>query len=1331
MLFKRAAFYLTILFTAGNMTNLFSKTISLADSIFNATVYSATGENWTEIQSNLITNYYGWENPAGSALFIKEFQPVGGVLKECLSEHPEWNPVLAATVAEFQVENPRTFSTYYGFGDGQIEGDARFIIQVLHDGIYTTLLDSLVADSNNWRYFIGDLSEWNNETVTLRFIIEPIDDPNDDWARWGNPTVITEGEHPAYLSASYTNLSTTYSYPVSDTLLTGLSNVRHINFHPNPFGNDEPALVATNYWQNGTVHLMVKSPIENIFEIKWTAPLFQDYGGKDTPRYVLFGDLDNDDIIEIIYPLNDLGILIYEWDGIPGSYNFGSSPSQIIQEPTLLTQIHGRIEYITHTDIDNDGMNELLFPYDQEHLAGNDDLECFYIISANGNWSTNAAGTSSFNREFQMQRAYYLDYGISGSPIAMIPADFDGDGQKEVLIHNWNFKNITILRVTGPDTYQLASIENGKQHLYLTHPNDDVALFGGIACDIDNDGRDEIYLPTTTPSWSTHKNDGIVHMISYDENQTLSEIDASNAVTLDLGSVGDDRYVLGYGIGDIDNDGKPNIYFSSKEGIFLVSAEFQGGDKKNQNNWILERLFIGSPTGIESGFAIIEDKFNNRDSIAHYYSGIVSKFHANYTDFDNDGYEDIIVPYQGFSENVDYAESIWDSQSGKFVTSRYASPNDKRWSIRLLEAKTPYTKSLSLISPNGSEFFEPDHAYGIAWNASFIDSILIEYSVDDGSNWDTIVSSFPARERHFRWRIPPGIASENCLVRITSIDFPVIADESNNPFTILENTAPSITLPALSDTVSPGNDYTFTPVIEDTEQENIQLTILEAPVWLSVVDNQILSGTPGNSGSGEFSISFRADDQYGGISDTSYILTVLNNQPPIPITDLQLIEEPGETTLWLKWTAPGSNWDQGDATDYDLRYSESPLTESNFSSAPEINFLSSPNSPWPNALPNSAGAYDSVQVAGLQSSTRYYFAIKSINSQGQESAISNVLSVITAGNQNNFPPDVITHGASYAMGNEAYQYNTTNTALAVGSEPITWSKVKVPDGFMIYSDGVISWTPTEFDAQNGSLLYIIRATNAFGSADDSVTVAFSTNNKTETVTSATSAQFLDFSESGVTMPDFENNSDLSGAITVSEIDTIPENPGAATSFDFGNQYWVVDSSVPDNAFSTTLVFYYDESQLEGISENELIIAHRENEEEEWTAYPVQHKNTDENTVTLLNVNQFSMFSTADDLLATAVQNKIADVPSNFYLHQNYPNPFNPVTTIAFEITETQYVTVKIYNINGRLIQTLMNQEKAAGIHRIVFDGTNLVSGIYFYTVQAGQSIATKKMLLVK
>lgn len=82
-------------------------------------------------------------------------------------------------------------------------------------------------------------------------------------------------------------------------------------------------------------------------------------------------------------------------------------------------------------------------------------------------------------------------------------------------------------------------------------------------------------------------------MISYDGNQSLNEIDESNVVTLNLGSVSDDRYLLGFGTGDIDNDGKPNIYFSAKGGIFLVSAEFQGGNKKIKTTGYLKDCLSG------------------------------------------------------------------------------------------------------------------------------------------------------------------------------------------------------------------------------------------------------------------------------------------------------------------------------------------------------------------------------------------------------------------------------------------------------------------------------------------------------------------------------------------------------------------------------------------------------------------------------------------------------------------------------------------------------------------------------------------------------------------
>jgi len=88
-------------------------------------------------------------------------------------------------------------------------------------------------------------------------------------------------------------------------------------------------------------------------------------------------------------------------------------------------------------------------------------------------------------------------------------------------------------------------------------------------------------------------------------------------------------------------------------------------------------------------------------------------------------------------------------------------------------------------------------------------------------------------------------------------------------------------------------------------------------------------------------------------------------------------------------------------------------------------------------------------------------------------------------------------------------------------------------------------------------------------------------------------------------------------------------------------------------------------------------------------------------------------------------------PSKFELEQNYPNPFNPTTTIRFTIPEKSQVTLKVFDMLGREVSTLVNEVKDAGTHTVKFAGKDLPSGMYLYTLTAGNYTATKKMMLVK
>jgi hypothetical protein len=89
------------------------------------------------------------------------------------------------------------------------------------------------------------------------------------------------------------------------------------------------------------------------------------------------------------------------------------------------------------------------------------------------------------------------------------------------------------------------------------------------------------------------------------------------------------------------------------------------------------------------------------------------------------------------------------------------------------------------------------------------------------------------------------------------------------------------------------------------------------------------------------------------------------------------------------------------------------------------------------------------------------------------------------------------------------------------------------------------------------------------------------------------------------------------------------------------------------------------------------------------------------------------------------------IPAVFSLDQNYPNPFNPATTIRYALPQRSQVTLSVFNTLGQLVSTLANEGEQAGYHEVKFDGSNLPSGVYFYRLQAGSLVQTRKLLLIR
>jgi len=136
-----------------------------------------------------------------------------------------------------------------------------------------------------------------------------------------------------------------------------------------------------------------------------------------------------------------------------------------------------------------------------------------------------------------------------------------------------------------------------------------------------------------------------------------------------------------------------------------------------------------------------------------------------------------------------------------------------------------------------------------------------------------------------------------------------------------------------------------------------------------------------------------------------------------------------------------------------------------------------------------------------------------------------------------------------------------------------------------------------------------------------------------------------------------------------------------------------------------------------------------------------------NVLTPQIINLFFCYSRIDDissakhLIINCAYNLIGkpigievvstEIPEKFFLHQNYPNPFNPVTVIRYDIKETDVVSLKIYDVLGSEKSLIVNEKQSPGSYKIIFDGSFLSGGVYYYKLTSGNFSDTKKFVLIK
>jgi hypothetical protein len=119
------------------------------------------------------------------------------------------------------------------------------------------------------------------------------------------------------------------------------------------------------------------------------------------------------------------------------------------------------------------------------------------------------------------------------------------------------------------------------------------------------------------------------------------------------------------------------------------------------------------------------------------------------------------------------------------------------------------------------------------------------------------------------------------------------------------------------------------------------------------------------------------------------------------------------------------------------------------------------------------------------------------------------------------------------------------------------------------------------------------------------------------------------------------------------------------------------------------------------------------------------------TVTLGNVNIDTIDFYLDTVSLIGIQTISTEVPKEFRLEQNYPNPFNAETVIRYQLSVNSFVSLKVYDLLGREVQTLVSEQFRPGIYQVSWDASNLASGVYVYRLQAGDFAESKRMVLIK
>ena len=470
-------------------------------------------------------------------------------------------------------------------------------------------------------------------------------------------------------------LSTDYMAPYSQGEDGGgvHSGARAV-YGPVDLDNDgQQEVLVSDYTGGGRVHVIENTGVDT-WELAYSTPWVDSTATTENIRTIAAGDLDNDGNGEIFFLAGrdysatnpniaslPVGLYAYEFNGT----DFGDLPVSVYEfDGDLLDRF--RAEQMVVADVDGDGSQELMFG----NNGSDNRYDAWYILSITGDfgsgfetWVTEARLSSRASEDFDP-----VDRG-GGSPYAIHPADLDGDGDLEIVLHAWNNFVLTNGEVTGANTYDFSG------EFVQAADADQVAFFGGVVIDINDDGDDEVYFGNLQS--------GDLALLNYESGEDPLTISRDQAI-IDLIP---DITTLGIAAGDLDQDDKPGIFGSGlsygaanieaeEEPTFVRVAEYLGGDVEDPANYAVGVLdFFEDFDLLETNVDLVmrdslgemseyfEDTGFTGKNRAGGHPGqgalFVSKM-AYLGDVDGDGKNELAVAFQGVDDSTYVIQETWN-----------------------------------------------------------------------------------------------------------------------------------------------------------------------------------------------------------------------------------------------------------------------------------------------------------------------------------------------------------------------------------------------------------------------------------------------------------------------------------------------------------------------------------------------------------------------------------------------------------------------------------------------------------------------------------------------